>query len=363
MSIAGATCALCAIVACGSIRMAAPHLPAAIDGAQPASQAAPEGPALVLPRACFVWKTDAFGQVIGDTAACPPLAARIKSIAPAAPLPGALSAKEGPSSLRIAGTTSSGLSRDIAALQWAGPIITWQRLPVPAAAFEQSLKGLAAWMMNNTFAVTLEDGRVVQVGTESQRLSVELSTSEGATAAVGIADVPKGMRLLVPKAVPAPAQGSLGEGPFLMEISRSDRSVRVATHPDTLVDIEVSEVPAQVRVSAATPSGARVARAEAEIATTDELLTGAPPDQRRILEAQRASQQAELDELRKIAASERIRATVEPIVACLVDPRSGREYATISISLKDAAGGGDASQGQRTRDAARGAARQGRGAP
>lgn len=310
------------------------------------------GPILVLPRQSFAWKTDGFGQVIGDTIACAPLPGRVKSIAPGTKLPAPLSAREGAGSLRISGTTAKGLTRDIAALQWTGPVITWQRLSVPAAAFEQSLKALAGWMMTNSFAVTLEDGRSIQVGAESQRLSVELGTAEGSSVSVAIADVPKGMRLLVPGASPVPADGTMGAGPFLVELARSVTGIRVATYPDTMIDIEVSEVPAQVRVSAMTPSGARLAAAEAEIEMTDELLKGAPPDQQAVLSAQRARQQSALEELRKAASVERIRPTAEPVVACLIDPATGREYVRVSIAVKDGAGGAGAARGMPARTGA-----------
>lgn len=301
----------------------------------PPAPAAPKGPTLVLPRSAFTWRADGFGQVTGETIACPPLPGRIKSIAPGAKLPPTLDSKGGTASLRISGTTESGISRDIAALQWAGPVITWQRMPVPGAAFEQSLKALARWMMTNSFAVTLEDGSVIEVGTEPQKLTIELGTTERATATVGIADVPRGTRLAVPKATPMPVDGTMGAGPFLIEISRSEMGVRIATYPDTMIDIEVTDVPAQVRASAMTPSGVRLARVREEIAITDELLKGAPPDQQSILNAERAAQQAELDELRKAAERERIRPTEEPILACLVDVATGREYATIAITVKD----------------------------
>ena len=289
----------------------------------------------MLPRSAFTWRADGFGQVTGETIACPPLPGRIKSIAPGAKLPPTLDSKGGTASLRISGTTESGISRDIAALQWAGPVITWQRMPVPGAAFEQSLKALARWMMTNSFAVTLEDGSVIEVGTEPQKLTIELGTTERATATVGIADVPRGTRLAVPKATPMPVDGTMGAGPFLIEISRSEMGVRIATYPDTMIDIEVTDVPAQVRASAMTPSGVRLARVREEIAITDELLKGAPPDQQSILNAERAAQQAELDELLKAAERERIRPTEEPILACLVDVATGREYATIAITVKD----------------------------
>lgn len=303
------------------------------------------GPVLVLPRQSFSWKADGFGQVVGDTIACAPLPGRVKSIVPGMQLPAPLSAREGAGSLRIAGTTAKGLTRDIAALQWTGPVITWQRLSVPAAAFEQSLKALSAWMMTNSFAVTLEDGRVIQVGAESQRLSVELGTAEGSAVSVAIADVPKGMRIVVPGASPMPADGAMGAGPFLLELDRSVTSIRVATYPDTMLCIEVSEVPAQVRVSAMTPSGARLAAADAEIGMTDELLKGAPPDQQAVLTAQRARQQSAREELRKAAALERIRPTAEPVIACLTDPATGREYVRVSITVRDGAGAADAARG------------------
>lgn len=316
--------------------------------AAPPAPAAPKGPTLVLPRAAFTWKADGFGQVTGETIACPPLPGRIKSIAPGAKLPQPLDSKGGTASLRISGTTEAGISRDIAALQWAGPVITWQRMPVPGAAFEKSLKALARWMMTNSFAVTLEDGSVIQIGTEPQQLSIELGTTDSAAATVGIADVPRGTRLAVPKATPMPADGTMGAGPFLIEIGRSEMGVRIATYPDTMIDIEVSDVPAQVRASAMTPSGMRLARVKEEIAITDELLKGAPPDQQSILNAERAAQQAELEELLKAAERERIRPTDEPILACLLDAATGREYATIAITVKDGDPSGvDARQQQR----------------
>lgn len=314
------------------------------------------GPALVLPRQSFAWKTDGFGQVIGDTVACAPLPGRVKSIVPSVQLPAPLSAREGTGSLRIAGTNAKGLTRDIAALQWAGSVITWQRLSVPAAAFEQSIKALASWMMTNSFMVTLEDGSVIQVGAESQRLSVELGTAEGSAVSLAIADVPKGMRIVVPGASPMPADGTMGAGPFLIELGRSATSIRVATYPDTMLEIEFSEGPAQVRVSALTPSGARLAATEAEILVTDELLKGAPPDQQAVLSAQRARQQSALEELRKAAASERIRPTAEPVIACLIDPASGREYVRVSIAVKDGAGGAGSARGAPARTGAAGPA-------
>jgi len=331
----------------------------------PPAPSAPKGPTLVLPRAAFTWKADGFGQVTGETIACPPLSGRIKSIAPGAKLAPPLESKEGTASLRISGTSSSGISRDIAALQWVGPVITWQRMPVPGAAFEKSLKALASWMMTNSFAVTLEDGSVIQIGTEPQKLSIELGTTDRAAATVGIADVPRGTRLAVPKATPMPADGTMGAGPFLMEIDRTEMGVRVATYPDTMIDIEVTDVPAQVRASVMTPSGVRLARVTEAIAITDELLKGAPPDQQAILGAERAAQQAELDELRKAAASERIRPTDEPIIACLVDAVTGREYATIAITVKDGAPSGvDARRQQRgTPSGGAGAGAPARGMP
>jgi hypothetical protein len=350
------------------------HRSRAADGASGAGSVVAAGPALILPRAAFAWKTDGFGQVIGDTIECVPLPDRIRSIGVGSALPAPLALKAGTSSLRISATTSGGITRDIAALQWSGPVITWQRLPVPAATFEQALKGLASWMMANYFTVTLEDGRVIEVGTESQQLSVELGTVDGAVAEVAVAEVPKGVKLLVKKAVPVPPPDSMGAGPFLFEVLRSTSGVRVATYPDTLVDIEVTEVPAKVRISAMTPTGARAAQAAAELAKTDELLKGAPPEQKRILDIQRAAQQAEADELRKVAAAERVRPTDEPIVACLVDPRSGREYIAISIALKEGApagrsiGGASGSEraprrGSAQRDASRSTPPAGRGAP
>ena len=330
----------------------------------PYASAAPivaDAPILVLPRQSFAWKTDGFGQVIGDTIACAPLPGRVKSIVPSVELPSPLSAREAAGSLRIVGSTAKGLTRDIAAIQWAGPVITWQRLSVPAAAFEQSIKSLASWMMTNSFTVTLEDGRVMQVGTESQRLSVELGTAEGSAVSIAIADVPTGMRIVVPGASPMPADGTAGAGPFLAELGRSATSVRVATHPDTMLDIEVSTVPAQVRVSAMTPSGERLAAAEAELAMTDELLKGAPPDQQAVLSAQRQKQQSAVEELRRAAASERIRPTAEPVVACLIDPATGREYVRISISVKEGTGSSGAGRGTPSRTGA-GAPANARGA-
>lgn len=337
---------------------AAPPAPTA-----PATPAAPKGPTLVLPRAAFTWKADGFGQVTGETIACPPLSGRIKSIAPGAKLPPPLDSKGGTASLRISGTTESGISRDIAALQWTGPVITWQRMPVPGAAFEKSLKALASWMMTNSFAVTLEDGSVIQVGTEPQKLSIELGTTDRAAATVGVADVPRGTRLAVPNATPMPADGTMGAGPFLIEIGRSEMGVRLATYPDTMIDIEVTDVPAQVRASVMTPSGVRLARVTEEIAVTDELLKGAPPDQQAILGAERAALQAELGELRKAAASERIRPTEEPILASLVDAATGREYATIAITVKDGDPSGVDARRQQRRTPSGAAGAPARGVP
>lgn len=375
MSVARAARAIWSLVAILCIDATAVRPSHADGGASGSAAAVPEAPALILPRAAFAWKTDAFGQVIGDTIACPALTGRIKTMGVGSPLPAPLAAKASQSSLRISATTSGGITRDIVALQWSGAVITWQRLSVPAATFGPSLKALAAWMMANMFTATLEDGKVVEVGAESQRISAELGTVDGAFAEVAIAGMPKGVTLLVPKAVPAPAADAMGAGPFLFEVLRSARGVRVATYPDTLVDIEVIDVPAQVRISAVTPTGARAANAVAELAKTDELLKGAPPEQRRILDMQRAAQQAEVDELRKIAATERVRATAEPIVASLVDAKTGREYITLSIVLKEggptgggagqggSGGAGNERRGSQPRDPGRAPPPAGRGAP
>jgi len=329
--------------------------------AQPASNApapAMEGPLQVLPRESFSWKTDSLGQVLGETIACAPMPSRIKSIAPAAPLPEQLAAKRSASSLRISGTAPNGLTRDIAVLQWVGPVITWKRMPVPAATFEPSLKALAAWMMTQLFEVTLEDGSAVRIGTEAQRLALTLGTASSNATTAQLADVPRGMTLAVPKAVPMPADGAMGAGPFLIEMARSSMAIRIATYPDTILDIEVMDTPAQVRVSAMTPSGMQLERLLEEIAVTDELLKGAPDDQRRVLSAQRAQQQSDADELRKKAGAERIRPTAEPIKACIMDPTTGREYVTIAIEVKDGSNADAAGPG---RDDAPGAGAPSRG--
>lgn len=326
---------------------AAPSSPAP-PPAQPASNApapAMEGPLQVLPRESFSWKSDALGQVVGETISCPPMQSRVKSIAPIGPLPEPLAAKQAPTSLRISGTASNGLVRDIAVLQWAGPVITWKRMPVPASAFEPALKTLAAWMMMHFFEVTLDDGSVVRVGTQPQQVSLALGTAPANAATAQLADVPRGMTLAVPKATPLPADGTMGDGPFLIELARSTMAIRVATYPDTFLDIEVTDTPAQVRVSAMTPSGMQLERVLEEIAVTDELLEGAPDDQRRILVAQRAGQQSAADELRKRAGSERIRPTEQPVRACIMDPASGREFVTISIDIRDGTAHGDGAAG------------------
>jgi hypothetical protein len=300
----------------------------------------------VLPRESFSWKTDALGQVLGEAIACPPMPGRIKSIAPAEPLPEPLGAKQTPAALRISGTASNGLTRDIAVLQWVGPVITWKRMPVPASAFEPALKTLAAWMMTHFFEVTLEDGSVVRVGTQPQQLALTLGTSSANAVTAQIADVPVGVTLAVPKAVPMPADGAMGAGPFLVEMARSAMAIRIATYPDTILDIEVTEVPAQVRISAMTPAGMQLERVLEEITVTDELLKDAPDDQRRILVGQRAAQQSSADELRKKASVERIRPTAEPISACIMDPLTGREFITITIEVRDGAPQGVDSAGK-----------------
>ena len=252
--------------------------------------------------------------------------------------------------------------RDIAVLQWVGPVITWRRIPVPAAAFEPSLKALAAWMMTNFLEVKLEDGSAVRVGTESQRVALTLGSSSANSATAQLADFPAGMTLAVPKAAPMPEDGTMGPGPFLIEMARSGMAIRIATYPDTILDIEVMDMPAQVRVSAMTPSGVQLERALQDLAVTDELLKGAPDDQRKVLEGQRAAQQAAADALRSKAAAERIRPTAEPITACITDPMTGRELVTIAIEVKD---GAIEDAGRTGRDGATGtgAADRGRGAP
>ena len=349
----------------GGASPSASSAPPPLTATPPATPPAPppDVPLQVIPRATFSWKSDSLGQVIGESMACPPLPGRVKSVAPSAPLPAPLSSRHSGSSLRISATAGKGLSRDIAVLQWVGPVITWKRMPVPLAQFEPSLKALAAWMMTNFLVVTLEDGSVVRVGTESQRVTVTLGTAATNAATAALADVPAGMTLAVPGTVPMPEGGMTGSGPFLIEMARSPLAVRIATYPDTILDIEVTDAPAQLRVSAMTPSGAELERALAELSMTEQLLSGAPPDQRRILEGQRAEQQSAADELRKRVATERIRPTGEPIKACIWDPASGREFITIMIEVKeghvgvaDAAAGGAASgqdQGVRSGSAAR----------
>jgi hypothetical protein len=340
--------------------VAPPAQPPVAAPAPPATAPSATGPLQVIPRESFSWKTDALGQVIGETIACPPMPGRIKSIAPAQPLPEPLAAKQTPTSLRISGTASNGLTRDIAVLQWVGPVITWKRMPVPASAFEPALNTLAAWMLTHFFAVTLDDGSVVRVGTQPQQLSLTLGTASANAVTAQIADVPKGVTLAVPGAVPMPADGTMGAGPFLFEMARSALAIRIATYPDTILDIEVTDMPAQVRVSAMTPAGMELERALEEIAVTDEILKDAPDDQRTILSAQRAAQQSAVDELRKKASGERIRPTDEPISACIMDPVSGREYITMKIAVRDGAPqGGGARGGDVAADRANGSAREG----
>jgi len=353
--------ALAAGVAIAHINWGAVPPAPAVPPSPPASNApAPpiQGPLQVLPRESFSWKADSLGQVLGETIACAPIQGRIKSIAPVAPLPEPLAAKLSASSLRISGTAPNGLTRDIAVLHWVGPVITWKRMPVPVATFEPSLKALAAWMMTQLFEVTLEDGSAVRVGTESQRLALTLGTASSNSVTSQLADVPKGMTLAVPGATPMPAGGTMGAGPFLVEMARSTMAIRIATYPDTILDIEVTDMPAQLRVSAMTPSGMRLERVLEEISVTDELLKGAPDDQRRVLSAQRAVQQSAADELRKKAGAERIRPTGEPIKACIMDPVTGREFVTIAIEVKD--GTADGADGAVGGDAA-GSVAPGRG--
>jgi hypothetical protein len=326
-------CTMCALAVGSAQAVAAP------DGGAPV---APGTLMLVIPRDSLTWKSDGFGQVMGGSVACAPLPGRVKSVQPSTALPDPLRVSESTSSLRISGSTGNGLVRDIAALQWVGPVITWQRLPVPAGPFDQALKALSGWLVANSFDVRLEDGSVVRIGTESQRLSVSLGTGSQASAAVAIAEVPEGLRLVVPEASPLPPGselGDLGEGPFLVELDSVGSSMRIATHRDTILDIDVSRTPAEVRVSAVTPSRSRLERVLQDIAMTEELMKGAPQDQLDILGPQRTAQQAAANELRRAAAGERVRPTVSPIRAALVDPRTGREYVTLSITVTDATGG------------------------
>jgi hypothetical protein len=148
-----------------------------------------------------------------------------------------------------------------------------------------------------------------------------------------------------------------------VQIGCDELSCRVSTNPDTVVDIEVTRTPPQVRVTSQTPSSLLLERAVRELEATDEVMKDAPDDQRAILGRERAIQQARVDELRKAAASERIRPTEAPIRVCVEDPVTRRVYATIMVSIvaspaggKDAApAGASPAQGQRSRT--------GRGAP
>lgn len=310
---------------------AAPHVRAS-DGSGPA-QVAADAPLLVLPRESLAWTTDGFGQVIGATIAAKPLSGRVRSIEPTRPLPAPLSMTSETSSLRIIGTSDRGIERDIAVLRWDGPVIVWQRMSVPAAAFAKSLAGLAQWMAAESFTVELDGGSTVKVATESQQLEIAVSAERGKSATVSIAGFPDGAQLRVPAATP-PADGhqaSSGQG--LVELGRDDMSCRLLMGQDTLLDVEATRVPPQVRVTVRTPSWLQLEQALRELEATDEVLKDAPQDQQAILGPQRAVQQSRVDELRNSSASERPQPTDSPIRACLMDPATGREYATIMISV------------------------------
>lgn len=320
-----------------------------------------DAPLLVLPRQSLTWATDGFGQVIGVTIPARPLPGRVRSIEPASPLPAPLRTEKGPSSLRIIGKTGKGRERDIAVLQWQGSVISWQRMSVPTAAFESSLAALAQWMATDSFAVVLDDGSQVRIAAEAQELSVDVGTRSGSAATAGLAGVPAGAHLAVPDAT-APAAGAPA-GTGLVQIGCDELYCRVSTNPDTVVDIEVTRTPPQVRVTSQTPSSLLLERAARELEATDEVMKDAPDDQRAILSRERAIQQARVDELRKAAVSERIRPTEAPIRVCVEDPVTRRVYTTIMVSIVASPGGGkDAApagappaQGQRSRT--------GRGAP
>lgn len=292
--------------------------------------AAADAPLLVLPRESLAWTTDGFGQVIGATMASKPLPARVRSIEPTSPLPAPLGAVKGPSSLRIIGKSDKGMERDIAVLRWDGQVIMWQRMSVPAAAFGKSLAGLAHWMATDSFTVELDGRSSVRVATESQQVKVDVGTESGQSAVVPIAGFPQGAQLRVPAAAPA-QDGYAGQG--LVELGRDDMSCRLSTAQDTVLDIDVTRAPPQVRVTVQTPSSLQLEHAVRELEATDEVLKGAPQDQQAILGPQRAAQQSRVDELRKSAASERVRPTDSPIRACVMDPVTGREYVAVMISI------------------------------
>lgn len=344
-----------AIAICSASVQGAP----AAGGSQ--SVTVPDAPLLVLPRESLTWSTDGFGQVIGVTIGSKPMPARIRSIEPTTPLPAPLKAEQGSSSLRIIGKTEKGRERDIAILLWDGEVISWQRLSVPTAAFASSLAGLAEWMATDSFTVTLEDGSRVRIATESQHVSVEVGTPSGSSGVVGIAGIRAGARLAVPDAADRSGDGKPDAG--LVRIGCDDLSCRISTSPDTVIDIEVTRTPPQVRVTSQTPSSLLLERAVRDLEATDEILKTAPADQQAILSPQRAAQQRRVDELRKAAASETIRPTDSPVRACLVDPGTGREYVTIMISIvaSPRASTGSAPAGAAGDRGSR--ARSGRGAP
>lgn len=296
------------------------------------SQPASNAPILVLPRESLAWTTDGFGQVIGATIPSKPLHARIRSIGLTGPLPAPLGVTREASSLRITGTSDRGIERDIAVLRWDGPVIVWQRMPVPAAAFGKSLAGLAQWMAEDCFTVELDGGTAVKVATESQQLTLAVSAERGRSATVAVAGVPEGAQLRVPAAAPA-ASGQHADGHGLVELARDDMSSRLLMGQETLLDIDVTTAPPQVRVTVQTPLWLQLEHAIRELEATDEVLKDAPQDQQAILAPQRTAQQSRVDELRKASASECPRPTDAPIQACIMDPATGREYATIMISV------------------------------
>lgn len=318
------------LVLASALASAAPQADPA--GGPRESHSTSSAPLLVLPRESLSWTTDSFGQVIGATIPSKPLASSVRSIEPTDPPPAPLRVSKEASSLRVIGTSDRGIARDIAVLRWDGPVIVWQRMPVPAAAFGKSLTGLAQWMAESSFTVELDGGSAVRVATESQQVTLAVSAERGKSASVSIAGFPEGAQLRVPAAAPA-ADGQQPQGQGLVELGRDDMSCRLMIGQDMLLDIDVTRAPPQVRVTVQTPSWLQLERALRELEATDEVLKDAPQDQQAILAPQRAAQQSRVDELRKSAASERAKPTEAPIHACILNPATGREYAAIMISV------------------------------
>lgn len=295
---------------------------------------------LVLPRESLAWTTDGFGQVVGATISSKPLPGRVRSIEPTGTLPAPLRFTGDTSSLRIIGTSDRGIERDIVVLRWDGPVIVWQRMSVPAASFAKSLAGLGQWMTAGSFTVELDGGSTVRVATESQEVKLAVTAERGKSAAVSLAGFPEGAQLRVPSARTA-EEDQQNQGQGIVELGRDDMSCRLLMGADTLIDIDATRAPPQVRVTVQTPSWLQLEHALRELEATDEVLKDAPQDQQSILAPQRAAQQSRVDELRKASASESPKPTDSPIRACIIDPSTGREYATIMISVTAPGGARD----------------------